>query len=115
MHAAIANDTSVSEFCTEQGYLGINQATNPPPVRQSGRPAAGAGLQHPPGPLTAVARGWRPYGGINPSLGGKFAVQATVRTGKSLTVGFRPLPDWTPCWVRDPFWQCCVFVVSAEA
>ena len=26
------------------GHLGINQATHPPPVRQSGRPAAGAGL-----------------------------------------------------------------------
>ena len=78
-------------------HLSTNQATHPPPVRQFGRPAACAGLQDPPGPLTAVAaRGWRPYGGINPSLGCKFAVQATVRTGKSLTVGFRPLPDWTP-------------------
>ena len=61
------------------GHLGINQATHPPPVRQFGRPAAYAGLQDPPGPLTAVAaRGWRPYGGINPSLGWKFGVQATV-------------------------------------
>ena len=81
------------------GHLGINQATHPPPVRQFGRPAACAALQDPPGPLTAVAaRGWRPYGGINPSLGCKFGVQATVPTGKSLTVGFRPLPDWTPAW-----------------
>ena len=100
----MANDTSVSEFCTEQGYLGINQATHPPTVRQSGRPAAGAGLQDPPGPLTAVARGWRPYGGINPSLGCKFGVQATVRTGKSLTVGFRPLPDWTPGGLAPVSW-----------
>ena len=84
------------------GHLGINQATHPAPVRQSGRPAARAGLQDPPGPLTAVARSWRPYSGMNPSLGCKFGVQATVRTGKSLTVGFRPLPDWTPLCVESP-------------
>ena len=40
------------------------------------------------------------YGGIKSGLGCKFGVQATVRTGKSLTVGFRPLPDWTPSEAR---------------
>ena len=44
----MANDTSVSGFCTGAGHLGINQATPPAPVRQSERPAARAGLQDPP-------------------------------------------------------------------
>ena len=39
-------------------------------------------------------------------MGCKFAVQATVRTGKSLTVGFRPLPDWTPARAAPDSLHC---------
>ena len=93
----MANDTSVSEFCTEQGiWASIKPLTLHLYVNSEGQLRAQR-CKILLGPLTAVAaRGWRPYGGINPSLGCKFGVQATVPTGKSLTVGFRPLPDWTP-------------------
>ena len=101
MHATIANDTSVSEFCTEQGFwASIKPMTRHLYVNPEGQLRAQV-CKILLGQLTAVARSWRPYSGMNPSLGCKFGVQATVRTSKSLTVGFRPLPDWTPVLTLD--------------
>ena len=55
-------------------------------------------------PRTPDARRPRPtngrYGGINRWLGREIGFQATIRTGKSLGVGFRPLPESTPSLAR---------------
>ena len=92
----MANDTSVSGFCTEQGiWASIKPLTLHLYVNPEGQLRA-QGWQDPPGPLTAVSSRLAALRRHKTSLGCKFGVQATVRTGKSLTVGFRPLPDWTP-------------------
>ena len=87
----------VSGFCTEQGIwasikpLSLHLYVNPEgQLRAQGCARSSWAAD---GRQFAVGG---PYGGIKSSLGCKFGVQATVRTGKSLTVGFRPLPDWTP-------------------
>ena len=69
MHATIANDTSVSEFCTEQGFwASIKPITRHLYVNPEGQLRA-QGCKILLGQLTAVARSWRPYSGMNPSFG----------------------------------------------